>query len=322
MNNEKLLQIVAKIKETKEPQKITPRQLLNALGCERRTSNNVWYVNEFLRENQLEVMPDYTDVWIDNSIELRHKAIATNKTKSDPVKKISVLEAANRKPLMINNDAHLVEAITYMLRHNYSQLPVLSGPRSIIGYISWETIGSKFPNKIPTGDDLVKDYIKKEISILNNDTPLLKAIKEVYQHDFVVIVDSQKNVCGLVTTADISSEFLSITEPFLLMEQIENRIRQILGGKLLLEHIQDMCKDDNRCVQFIDDLTFGEYVKILEKADHWNKLNLSIDKSIFVKELDEIRKIRNGIMHFEPNGISSSELKSLRSMAEFLDNIS
>jgi predicted transcriptional regulator len=322
MTNQKLLEIVSEIKKNKEPHKITPRNLLSALGCERRTSNNVWYVNEFLRENQLEVTPDFTDVWIDNEIDLKHKAIATSKTKCDPVKKISVLEAANRKPLMINNDAPLVEAITYMLRYNYSQMPVTTGPKNVIGYISWETIGSRFSTGMPSGEDLVKDYIKKDVSIIAIDTPLLKAIKKIYNHDFVVVTDASKNICGLVTTADISSEFLSITEPFLLMEQIENRIRQILGGKLLLEHIQEMCKDQDRCVQFIDDLTFGEYIKILEKPDHWNKLGLSIDKTIFVKELDAVRKIRNGIMHFEPNGLSDEELKSLRTMAEFLENIS
>lgn len=54
---------------------------------------------------------------------------------------------------------------------------------------------------------------------------LLDAIKIIYQHDFAVVVQEDKTLCGIITTADISSQFLSITEPFILLEEIENQIR-------------------------------------------------------------------------------------------------
>lgn len=321
MTNQELLTIIEQIKRDKKPVKITPRQLINALGYERRTSGNVWNINEFLRENQLETRADYTEGWVDREILLCHKAIAANKTKQDPIKKISVLEVACRKPIMINNDAPLRDAISLMMMNNFSQLPVITNPKNCIGYISWETIGEKLVSGNVKIDAMVKDYTDSNITIIKDDMPLLHAIKKIYKYDFVIVMNKERDICGLVTTSDISSEFLQITEPFLLLEQIENRIRQMLGGKILLEHIQEMCKDPDRKVEWIDDLTFGEYLEILKRPEHWDQLNLQITKTMLINQLDEVRKIRNRIMHFEPEGISKEDIELLKATTEFLNRL-
>ncbi len=321
MTYDELIENVNGIKATKQPVPITPRKLMNALGCERRTSGNIWTINEFLRDHQLEVSGDYATGWMDQPMELRHKAVAENKRKEDPVKKISVLDAAKRTPLTINNDAPLRDAISKMLLNNYSQLPVVSGPKSCIGYISWETIGKNLVTGSVDADAMVKDYVNREIALIRDDTPLLKAIKKIYEHDFVVVVNGSKDICGLVTTYDISSTFLEITEPFLLLEQIETKIRQLLGGKILLEHIQELCKDEDRKVEWIDDLTFGEYLEILKRPEHWEKLQLNISKNPLIDQLDLVRKIRNRIMHFEPEGIRSEDLELLKTTADFLNRL-
>jgi len=321
MTYEELIEIVEGIKADKNPVQITPRELMNALGCERRTSRNIIGIDEFLRENSLEVSENYTSGWVDRTVELRHKAVAANKSKEDPIKKISVLEVARRQPVVINNDAPLKEAITKMLLNNYSQLPVISNPKNCIGYISWETIGQRLVDGGVDIDAMVKDYVCPDIVIIKDSTPLLKAIKKVYDHNFVVVINNTKDICGLVTTYDISSEFLQSTEPFLLLEQIESKIRQLLGGKILLEHIQELCQDPDRKVQWIDDLTFGEYLEILKRPEHWDKLNLDICKNTLISRLDDVRKIRNRIMHFEPEGIDQTDFELLKTTADFLNKL-
>lgn len=138
---------------------------------------------------------------------------------------------------------------------------------------------------------------------------------------YVVVINNIKDICGLVTTYDISSEFLQSTESFLLLEQIESKIRQLLGGKILLEHIQELCQDSDRKVQWIDDLTFGEYLEILKRPEHWDKLNLNICKNTFISRLDDVRKIRNRIMHFEPEGIDKTDIELLKTTADFLNKL-
>lgn len=74
--SEDINNLAEEIKATKKPRKITPRQLFNAFGFERRTQGNCYWVDKFLNENSLEVNPHYNDVWIDDTILLEHKPVA------------------------------------------------------------------------------------------------------------------------------------------------------------------------------------------------------------------------------------------------------
>ncbi len=299
---------------------LTPRKLLNALGCYKRTSNNLRYVQNFLTSSQLEVTPDFSEGWIDGKIELKHKKKATTKVENDPVRKLSILEAANRTPIVINNDATLIEAVTIMIYNDYSQLPVVTGGRNLIGYISWKSIGTFLTSGKKS--EIVKDYVDRNLQILALDTPLLSAVKIVYENDFIVVQKSDKTLCGIVTTADLSSQFLLSTEPFLLLEQIENHIRKILNGKFLVEELKVFKKqEDNRIIECIDDLNFGEYLLLMQTEKNWNKLQLNIDRKKFLLYLEGIRQIRNDVMHFSPEGIDETQRESLVQMSKLLSKI-
>jgi hypothetical protein len=74
-------------------------------------------------------------------------------------------------------------------------------------------------------------------------------------------------------------------------------------------------------VEAISDLSFGEYLRLLEKDDRWAKLGLSLDRKTFCNNLDEVRKIRNDVMHFDPDGVPTSDLEKLRDFARFLQRL-
>ena len=313
-------QKIEQIKKDKKPQIITPRELLNSLGCYKRTAGNCLYVDNFLEENQLEVSPNYTDTWIDGEIEIRHKKIAETKIPKDPIKRVRVLEAANRLPKYVDNNDSLKKAITLMQMNKYSQLPVTNnGERAIIGYISWETISEAWANGIKS--DKVKDYVKDEIQKIKPDMPLLDAIKIIYEYDFAVVVGKDKSLQGIITTADISSEFLSNTKPFLLLEEIEKSIRVLLNGTFLLDDIKKICVNTEKDITSIDDLSFGDYKRIIENPDLWDKLNINADKKLLTERLDEIRIIRNEIMHFAPDSIDKKSIVVLNDTSKYLANL-
>ena len=105
-----------------------------------------------------------------------------------------------------------------------------------------------------------------------------------------------------------------------MLEKIENLIRLLLDEKFLLEDLKSVCSDDEQA-EFIDDLTFGQYIRLIEKETNWQKLNLSIERVPFIKQLDKIRIIRNDIMHFDPEGITTEERDDLNNMANFLTEL-
>ena len=266
---------VEQIKRDKKPQKITPRELLSGLNLCKRTPGNCTVIDKYLEKNLLEVSPSYTDTWIDSEIELRHKKIAETKIPKDPIKRVRVLEAANRLPKFVSNNAKLRTAITLMQMNKYSQLPVTNnGVRGIVGYISWESISEVWANGIES--EIVKDYVKEEIQIIYPETPLLDAVKTIYRNDFAIVIGNDKSMLGIITTADISS---------------------------------------------IDDLSFGDYKCIIENPRLWDKLKIDADNKLLVERLDEIRKIRNEIMHFAPDSIDEKAIGVLDNTSKYLGSL-
>ena len=57
------------------------------------------------------------------------------------VPQLQVLPAAKRSPLTVSREDSLRYAEAQMLLNDYSQLPVMSGERTVDGLISWKSIG-------------------------------------------------------------------------------------------------------------------------------------------------------------------------------------
>ena len=314
--------IVKEIKLTKKEFNITPRFLFKQRGYERRTLHNCSAIDKYLEENLLEVVPHYNDVWIDHTITLKHKDIAKRKISKDPIIRLQTLRAAIEKPICIKRDSKLDEAITIMRLHNYSQLPVISGNKKLCGYISWTTIGIGLAQRVQS--DSVNSYMHENVKTISPDTPILTAIRAIHKHDFIIVVDKCKELLGIITTTDISSQFLELEEPFLLLEQIENQIRQLIDEKFLLEDIKKLCKETSspKEIRTIEDLTFGDYIYLIENPERWSKLKLkSVNRIVFIEKLKEIKNIRNDIMHFEPAGITSSQHTQLKKMSDYLTSL-
>lgn len=318
MIKEEFKELVKEILENEKEFSITPRELLYAFGCEKRTKWNLVRIDNYLNDNRLITVPEYTTCYIDGEITIKHKKKAKSKNEIDPIQRIKLLPAANKSLVSVQKDAKLKEAITLMMLHNYSQLPVMSGQRSVTGVVTWESIGYGLANGCES--ELVKDYIKQQVEIIDYETPLLEAVRKIIDNEFALVKKHDNTISGIVTIADISSQFINVTEPFLLLEQIENHIRLILDGKFLVEEMKDFCHGDGdeREIEFIDDLTFGNYIRIIEDPKNWERLNLSIERSYFIKQLHKIREIRNDVMHFDPEGITNEQREDLSKMSNFL----
>lgn len=302
---------------------VTPRELINHLGYQKRSWRNCDTILRFLNKNELELSRNLYTGWIDAPMVLRHKTVATTKVQQDAVRRVGSMQAANHKPLFIDRHEPLAKAITLMLQFDYSQLPVISGgERTLAGVISWKSIGLAQWKGVK--GTTVADYMCDQVTYIKYDKSLLNAIRIVSEKEFVVILNDDKTMNGIITTADVASEFFTITqaEAFLLLEQIELQIRNLISrGNILLEDLQKFSMEEGRDIQCIDDLTFGEYIRVMENDKQWKKIGLNIDKTVFVNRCNEVRDIRNDVMHFEPDGISEERMTTLRNMARFLTEI-
>jgi hypothetical protein len=178
----------------------------------------------------------------------------------------------------------------------------------------WHPVGRLLKEKI-----LFKRPTHREISA---EASLFSAIELIVQHDCVLVRDSERKISGIVTTHDLGTQFGSLAEPFLFLGEIENHIRGILVplSKTELAAATDP-EDSEREVEDVADLTFGEYLRLLTDKKVWLNLGLKIDQKTFAHYLEDIRKIRNDVMHFDPEGIAPDDMKKLRSMVAFMRQV-
>ncbi len=235
---------------------------------------------------------------------------------------IGMLEAANRpnEVLTITRDKTVEEATTIMMTHRYSQLPVTQNMRQIDGMISWRSMGRARAR----GDacQFVRDCLE-EVRILHQDAPFFEAVDTITEEEVVLIRGTDRTITGIVTTSDLSREYHQKGAPFLLLEEVEDRIRILIRRNLSDAEIKQAKYhgNDAREIEDVSDLTFGQYVQLLESRENWKKLRLGIDRKLFIELLNDVREVRNDVMHFRPDSSEPEDLDKVRMLRSLLEQL-
>jgi CBS domain-containing protein len=239
---------------------------------------------------------------------------------AEPAHQISRLKSANTPPIWVKPDSKVGEAITIMLANDFSQLPVMQSEREPKGMFSWRSLGSRLA--MGRNYESVRECME-EYKELGPGASLYDAIPLIVQYDCVLVRDASRKICGVVTPADVSAQFQELAEPFLLLGAIENHLRSWISARFQKEDLQEAKdpEDKERIVNDASDLTFGEYIRLLENPIKWERLKTAIDRKVFIDLLDKVRTIRNDVMHFDPDPMDPADLSALRSFAQFLERL-
>ena len=156
-----------------------------------------------------------------------------------------------------------------------------------------------------------------------SDASLISAISIIAEHQYVLVRGHDQKITGIVTASDLSLQFQQLAEPFLLLGEIENHVRQVISQRFTLTELESAKDptDTKRVVTSVADLTYGEYIRLLENQERWDKLNITVDRKTFLEKFESVRRIRNDVMHFDPDGIPENDLMTLREFARFLQRL-
>lgn len=237
----------------------------------------------------------------------------TNIPLEDPTFRISKMEAANHPPIYARPTDTLLEAVTAMLLHDFSQLPVMQNERTVKGIISWQSIARRQVRGV--AGQLVKDFMDEPQIVPYNES-LLTVMRRVSSHDCVLVEGSDRRIVGIITVSDLSDSFLHLTKPFLLLSEIERTLRSLtrpLPRELLIEACswRDSAPD-------LEKLSFGDYVQLLQSQAAWDALKIPLDRATFTQALEEVRNIRNAVMHFEDDRVTAEAVQKLRNLSRVL----
>lgn len=163
----------------------------------------------------------------------------------------------------------------------------------------------------------------EDARIVDSNRTLFDSIPIIVDYGYVLVRQRDRRITGVVTASDLSLQFQVLAEPFLLLREIELHIRQIIRDKIAAEDflLLDSPPPTSRLPQDIADLTFGEYVRLFEHPQIWGKLNLKIDRVVLTKLLEDVRKVRNDVMHFDPDPMTTDELAILKRAVRLMQEV-
>lgn len=207
------------------------------------------------------------------------------------------------------------EAITLMLLNDYSQLAVLSGTHTLRGAVTWKSIAqarhaspsASFPHAIVRAHEV------------RYDQDLIDVLTTLEASDFVFVRDEKNAIAGIVTTADVVHAYGELATPFFLLGELDQTLRHVISRTFTIEEVASLCDSDGaRAIRSFDDLDMGDYQRTLENPASWAKLGWPLDRVAFVKRLDELRDVRNDVMHFNPDPVPADSVEKLRNILGML----
>ncbi|MER5687657.1 CBS domain-containing protein [Streptomyces sp. NPDC002205] len=321
------------------PLKISIRDFLAVWNAPRRYSAVVDQIEQDLSLLGLTTTPPFTEGSLDSEIAVlplgdepdreRTSAITRSgiqveeETEQQPVAYlVSNLDAANRLPESVRVGDNLRSAMTLMILRKYAQLPVLDEDGRLRGVVSWESIGrARMSN--PSAE-LAEATAKAREADRSDD--LLDWIGQIYQTGYVFVRDHDLKVCGLVTAADLAVQFRTRVRPFVLIEEIEQRLRRVVDAHIPLEAIKDAVKGVVSArrldsIRSAADISFGAYKHLLKNEENWRRLGWTADRDLFLSWLEECRHFRNSLMHFSPDPLTDDQLAPAQGMLDLLRSL-
>lgn len=308
-----------------DPVTLTVRELLSWYRARGRGRLVKDKISADLDNYGLRSIPDFRKVALDSTIQLslvrveepEPRLLESPAVVAPEVEELDVgltlgnIESALGGVVSVAPGDTLEKAVTLMRVHDFSQLPVLSGERNVRGAVTWRSIGKA---KVADGAAELEDAIEPA-SDLPYTTELIDVLDLLVAHDFVLVRDDQNRIAGIVTTADVAALYGQMATPFFLIGELDQLLRAVISTVIPLVRVQALCDpDETGRISDFDDMTFGDYLRVLQNPAEWGRLDWHLDRAIFTTVLDEIRELRNAVAHFNPDPIELAEVAKLRHM--------
>lgn len=313
------------------PVHVTVRELLAQWGSKRR---GIWVIDRIRRDLEAQGLttdPDFSTVWIDAPISLIQQAEQIHKSSPDPgvevaeetdralpevEMRVGQVRSANLAVVSVSRDDSLEKAITLMMRHDFSQLAVMSGVRNLDGAVTWESITSAL---LHDPQATVRKAMRSAEVVPVGDN-LLGHVQLIMDKGFAFVRAKDRTIQGIITTTDLSQQFTDLATPYFLLGEIEQRLRRKIDEKFSNAEIAS-AKDDSdpdREVTCAADLTLGECARLFEVPANWEQAGWKVTRTIFIGLLHKVREVRNEIMHFSPDPLEPAQLADLNDLVRWL----
>ncbi len=233
-------------------------------------------------------------------------------------------------PVTIKRDESIAKAWSLMVKHDFSQLPVVDADNRPLGMVTSERILRAVNNFRAQLSDLHARDVMVEISkadLFDLEEDLFALLKQLKLTSAVLIVDQQNTLIGIVTSYDATEYFQNRAENLMRVEDIEVMVRDFVLSAYTLD---DGSRDEEKLTQAVlevspkwqkpfDQLSLHQYISMLTSEQKWSSFEpiFKMSRASLQGLLNDIRNTRNELAHFRKE-ITIDQTDQLRFCAEWL----
>ena len=135
----------------------------------------------------------------------------------------------------------------------------------------------------------------------------------------MLVRNSQNVVTGIVTASDVVGEYGQLAAPFFMLGELDQLLRFVVSSTWSMDRLRELCDPTGaRGLEDYQDLSMGDYQRVMENPEAWSELGWPLDRKQFTTRLDELRRARNDVMHFNPDPVPEGMVDRARHMIDLI----
>lgn len=251
-------------------------------------------------------------------------------------------------PVCVSKDDTVAKALTLMIEHDFSQLPVITRKDEPYsppidtpeGMITYEGILRGIRNFKATIDDLKVRDVMMSAPVYSAEDDLFDILDRLKETNAVLVTGNtefgpEPDLIGIVTSYDTAEYFRNRTEDLMRVEDIELTVKEFIKTAYLNENgeldelklngaiaqITSYKKENGQNTKLLlfRDLSLNDYITLLLLKETWALIEpiFGVQRNFVNELLQGVREIRNALAHFRGD-ISPEQRDKLKFAAEWL----
>lgn len=312
--------------EAAEPVTLTVRELLKLWSFEDRDGVTTAAIQADLDNHGLTTVPDFRAVSLDRVVRLvtlsepsdepssavltsadriETEVDDTNETAADIGLTLGNLLSEDHKLRSVSPSTSFQGVITAMQLDDYSQIAVLEDDHTLVGAVTWKSIAEA---KHHNPEASFQAAIDRTAKVFEYNARLLDVISTLKVDGFIFVRDFDGAISGIVTNADVVNKYDETATPFFLIGEVDQELRQVVRNMF----DEGIIPNTGIAFTSADNLTMFQYQRVLNDPACWAHLDWPVDQALFLSRLDEIRKVRNSVAHYQRDPVKPSDVERLR----------
>jgi CBS domain-containing protein len=216
----------------------------------------------------------------------------------------------NKDPILsIKRDTKVRDALSLMVKNDFSQLPIVDENSDLVGIITEQSIISTYFHTTGMVSilDLDVGHCQTKPDIVDKDADIFEVFDLLENTYAIVIVDQDKPI-GILTAYDTTHFLRDLSEGLILVEDIEVTLRHYIEALYPNENSLDAAlmhafrahrQDTTRPAKEYAELSFGDHIQLITTEKNWGKFSKYFEpKEMFLQLMNQVGQIRNQLAHF------------------------